>query len=106
MKGENGESGRVNPSKLRAEDERSEQKIRLAPNGVLSSNLRRSLVNINPILNQQILGGTKMATATFLTMGLLFLLGLRQADKRQNRVDRRIQQYREYTTDGYLIDEL
>lgn len=39
----------MNPSKLRAEEEGSGQKIRLAPNGVLSSILRRGLFNINSI---------------------------------------------------------
>lgn len=47
----------MNLSKLIAEEERSEQKIRLAPTSVLSASLRRSLVNINLI---NFLGDGKM----------------------------------------------
>ena len=47
-----------------------------------------------------------MGTATILTMGLLFLLGLCKAEKRQNTVSREVQGLMEYTNDGYLIDEV
>lgn len=38
-----------------------------------------------------------MITASILTTTLIYLIGLRAADKRQNKVVKEIQQYREIT---------
>lgn len=38
-----------------------------------------------------------MATASVLSVVLFYLVGLRQADRRQNKVSREVQQYKEVT---------
>ena len=50
-----------------------------------------------------LLGDRKMTTASILTITLLYLVGLRQADKRQNKVSKDIEWLRQ-DVGCYLID--